>query len=96
MVGKMCSKFGRPLCVLDGMVYSCFPEVSRLAEEGSETELRKLGFGYRAAYVQKSAQFIMQYVLDFVSDQSLFLRSVIDELNLDVSFVDEASLSPVT
>ncbi|GAU88451.1 hypothetical protein RvY_01148 [Ramazzottius varieornatus] len=60
MVGKMCSKFGRPLCVLDGMVYSCFPEVSKLAEESSEVELRKLGFGYRAAFVQKSAQFILQ------------------------------------
>lgn len=56
MIDRMCSKFGR-LLMHDsefGELYS-FPTVESLAQPGVEQELRSLGFGYRAAFINKAA-----------------------------------------
>ncbi|KAH3791613.1 N-glycosylase/DNA lyase-like [Dreissena polymorpha] len=59
MVEKLTVNFGEKIANVDGMDYFTFPKVSRLAAVGVEDQLRKLGFGYRAKYIQKSAEFII-------------------------------------
>jgi N-glycosylase/DNA lyase len=60
MIEKLCSNYGSPICELNGQIFHSFPEVNRLAGKEMEGELRTLGFGYRAGFVQKSAQYIVE------------------------------------
>lgn len=55
MVDKLCA-YGPQLATIDGIYYHDFPSLKNLAAVGSELEpqLRKAGFGYRAAYVTKA------------------------------------------
>lgn len=56
LVNKLCSHYGEKICEVDGQEYFAFPELSALSKDGVEENLRKLGFGYRAKYIQKSAE----------------------------------------
>lgn len=47
MIEKLCENYGRAVGQLDGKTYFSFPTVSEMSDEGVESELRNLGFGYR-------------------------------------------------
>lgn len=59
LVNKLCIHYGEKICEVDGQEFFTFPELSSLAKDGVEENLRELGFGYRAKYIQKSAQEII-------------------------------------
>lgn len=60
LVNKLCSNYGEKIGEFDGQELHAFPELSQLAQSGVEENLRKLGFGYRAKYIQKSAEEILE------------------------------------
>jgi len=57
---KLCVHYGTKLGSLssDDYVYYDFPTPSVLAHPSVEQKLRTLGFGYRAKYIQETAQII--------------------------------------
>ncbi|KAI6930344.1 hypothetical protein D0867_01515 [Hortaea werneckii] len=55
MVYKLCVNYGPLLGHLDGEPYHDFPTPQALAQNGVETKLRSLGFGYRARYLYQTA-----------------------------------------
>ncbi|CAG2100519.1 unnamed protein product [Medioppia subpectinata] len=60
MIETLCQKYGKVLYESHpelGTIHS-FPEITRLAEESVEPELKKLGFGYRSAFIHRSAKTI--------------------------------------
>ncbi|XP_060738070.1 N-glycosylase/DNA lyase [Tachysurus vachellii] len=59
MVERLCGTLGTALCQLDGTQYHDFPSIEALAERSVEAQLRDLGFGYRARFLQGSAHLIM-------------------------------------
>ncbi|KAL1383361.1 hypothetical protein pipiens_013164 [Culex pipiens pipiens] len=59
LVEKICSHYGEKICDYDGTTYYNFPDVARLAPPAVEAHLRDLSFGYRAKYIQKSAEEIV-------------------------------------
>ncbi|KAJ8712772.1 hypothetical protein PYW08_008076 [Mythimna loreyi] len=61
MVEKLCTHYGEKICEYEGETYYTFPEVEKLSALGVETELRNLGFGYRAKFIQKSAAQIVEW-----------------------------------
>ena len=44
----------------DSLTYHAFPSPARLASPGTSAVLRSLGFGYRAEYVQRTAQMLVE------------------------------------
>ena len=56
MVEKLSTHYGKHICTIDGKKYHCFPTIENLSNEKVENQLRKLGFGYRAGYIFKSAK----------------------------------------
>ncbi|XP_069947572.1 N-glycosylase/DNA lyase isoform X2 [Cherax quadricarinatus] len=60
LVERLCKIYGSPLAAVDGITWHSFPGVSSLAAPGVEETLREHGFGYRAKYIHKSAQMIME------------------------------------
>uniref|UniRef100_A0A2A4JB61 N-glycosylase/DNA lyase n=1 Tax=Heliothis virescens TaxID=7102 RepID=A0A2A4JB61_HELVI len=61
MVEKLCTHYGEKICEYEGDTYYAFPEVEKLSHNGVEAELRNLGFGYRAKFIQKSAAQIVEW-----------------------------------
>lgn len=62
LVNKLCVNYGEKICEVDGQeFYACpvCPVLSALAKDGVEENLRNLGFGYRAKYIQKSSEEII-------------------------------------
>ncbi|XP_046895897.1 N-glycosylase/DNA lyase [Hypomesus transpacificus] len=59
MVERLCQSLGTPLCQLDQTTYYDFPSLQALSDSSVEVCLRDLGFGYRARYLQQSAQQIL-------------------------------------
>ncbi|XP_017561243.1 N-glycosylase/DNA lyase isoform X1 [Pygocentrus nattereri] len=59
MVERLCNTLGTPLCTLDDTHYHDFPSIQALADSKVEACLRDLGFGYRARFLQQSANLIM-------------------------------------
>jgi len=59
MVENLCIFYGDKICTLDGKDYHAFPEVEQLAKPGVDSKLRSNGFGYRAPFIQKSAEKIV-------------------------------------
>lgn len=55
MVETLCCKYGTFVGRLEGMDYFDFPTPFKLSEPFVESELRALGFGYRAKFIQKTA-----------------------------------------
>lgn len=60
LVEKICSNWGQKICEFEDISYFNFPNVESLAKEGVEKQLRELGFGYRAKYIQQSAEEIVK------------------------------------
>jgi N-glycosylase/DNA lyase len=60
MVHKLCVRYGPLLGHLDEEPYHDFPEPKALAQDGVEAELRRLGFGYRAKYIYKTACMVVE------------------------------------
>uniref|UniRef100_A0A182PKC7 N-glycosylase/DNA lyase n=1 Tax=Anopheles epiroticus TaxID=199890 RepID=A0A182PKC7_9DIPT len=56
MVEKLCRNYGEKICEYEGTCYYNFPSVAALADTNVEEKLRQLGFGYRAKYIQRSAE----------------------------------------
>lgn len=64
MVDKLAEHYGTKIETghsFNGHEFYTFPRVAALAGEGVEENLRKLGFGYRAKYIQQSARLIEEY-----------------------------------
>ncbi|XP_018562048.1 N-glycosylase/DNA lyase [Anoplophora glabripennis] len=59
MVEKLATFYGEEICEIDGEKYYAFPKVNLLAQQSVEEKLRTNGFGYRAKYISKTAQHIM-------------------------------------
>ena len=62
VVERMAEAFGEPI-YMDGQVGYTFPTPSQLVEAG-ETELRRLGLGFRAPYVDKATHMVLEGKLD--------------------------------
>ncbi|XP_058582079.1 N-glycosylase/DNA lyase isoform X1 [Neofelis nebulosa] len=60
MVERLCQAFGPRLIQLDDVTYHGFPNLQALAGPEVEAQLRKLGLGYRARYVNASARAILE------------------------------------
>lgn len=60
LVERLCQLYGTKIGTLDGITWHSFPTVSSLAADGVEETLRAQGFGYRAKFIHKSAQMIME------------------------------------
>ncbi|XP_008541305.1 N-glycosylase/DNA lyase isoform X1 [Equus przewalskii] len=60
MVERLCQAFGPRLLQLDDVTYHGFPSLQALAGPEVEAQLRKLGLGYRARYVNASARAILE------------------------------------
>ena len=56
MVEKMCNNFGKKICQIDKQNYNDFPTINALSTPKVEDFLRSQGFGYRAAYIAKTAK----------------------------------------
>lgn len=61
MVEKLCKHYGEKICEFNGVTYFSFPDVDKLKQPQIESELRNLGFGYRAKFIQKSAAQIVEW-----------------------------------
>lgn len=59
LVENLCSKYGPKICDFDGVSYFGFPDADTLAKSKVEAELRSASFGYRAKFIQKSAEEIL-------------------------------------
>lgn len=59
MVENLCIFYGDKICNLEGKDYFAFPNIERLAKPDVEGKLRSSGFGYRAPFIQKSAEKIL-------------------------------------
>ncbi|XP_023346327.1 N-glycosylase/DNA lyase [Eurytemora carolleeae] len=60
MVENMAKEYGDKVCEFEGVEYHSFPKLESLSGPGVEDKLRELGFGYRAKYIQLSAQKILE------------------------------------
>lgn len=58
LVEKLCVHYGDKIATLGEKTFYTFPSVQTLAAEGVEEKLKELGFGYRAKYINKTAQYI--------------------------------------
>ncbi|XP_072176763.1 N-glycosylase/DNA lyase-like [Diadema setosum] len=56
MVEKLCQHYGTEIGVLDGVAWHAFPTLTVLGGRGVEERLRKLGFGYRAKFINQTAK----------------------------------------
>ncbi|KAK9470180.1 N-glycosylase [Dipodascopsis tothii] len=61
MVENLCSRYGSYVASYNGIMYYSFPPAPELRAPAVDQELRKLGFGYRAAYIQKTADKIAEW-----------------------------------
>lgn len=82
LVDRLCVLYGQHIVDLDGESYYNFPAVTKLATPGVENTLREKGFGYRAKFINKSAQEIcekggLKWFLDL---QSMDYKPAHDEL----------------
>lgn len=59
MVDSLATTFGDVLCEDDGVTLCAFPTVERIATI-TEQQLRELGFGYRAKYIPRAAQQVLE------------------------------------
>ncbi|KAF7305074.1 N-glycosylase/DNA lyase [Mycena kentingensis (nom. inval.)] len=60
MVNALCTGFSPQLLTHDGHAYHPFPSPAVLAAPNVEAKLRDLGFGYRAKFIQKTAQMLVE------------------------------------
>ena len=55
MVDKLCTHYGSFVGKIDGRSFHDFPPPEALTGDGVESQLRGLGFGYRAKYIHRTA-----------------------------------------
>jgi N-glycosylase/DNA lyase len=55
MVQKLCIHYGKPVATIEGRAYHDFPPPEALTGKDVESNLRNLGFGYRARYIYQTA-----------------------------------------
>ncbi|KAK4870134.1 hypothetical protein LT330_005188 [Penicillium expansum] len=55
MVEKLCIHYGKSVATIEGRAYHDFPPPGALTGKEVESNLRKLGFGYRAKYIYQTA-----------------------------------------
>ncbi|CAG7991672.1 unnamed protein product [Penicillium salamii] len=55
MVAKLCTHYGKPVATIEGRSYHDFPPPEALTGKDVESNLRNLGFGYRARYIYQTA-----------------------------------------
>ena len=60
MVEKLCDTYGTHLLCHEGVSYYNFPTIKALSDPEVEGNLRILGFGYRAKFIQQSAAKILE------------------------------------
>lgn len=60
MVNKMCVLYGQEIATIDGQKYHDFPSIEILAGDKVEQTLREHKFGYRAAYIHRTARLAAQ------------------------------------
>jgi N-glycosylase/DNA lyase len=60
MVHNLCLHYGPFIASLDGVPYHDFPTPDALSGPDVEAHLMKLGFGYRAKYIAKTARMVSQ------------------------------------
>lgn len=53
MVEKMCSLYGKKI---EGTAYHAFPDIKTLVERKIEEDLKIAKFGYRAKFIQQTAE----------------------------------------
>lgn len=63
MVEKFCENYGREVGKFNGNIYFSFFIIFELSEDGVESELRNLGFGYR--YRQMFVDYVQNYMIEF-------------------------------
>lgn len=61
MIHALCKRYSDPLLTFPGeeTTYHPFPPPSALAEQSVSATLRSLGFGYRAEFIQRTAQMLV-------------------------------------
>jgi N-glycosylase/DNA lyase len=60
-VERLCLNFGEKICAYNDKDYYAFPTLEALtSERNSEEKLRELGLGYRAKYIKKTAEQIVE------------------------------------
>lgn len=60
MVQNLCKHYGTEIATVDGETYYSFPDVGNLLHSTLTSELRELGFGYRAKFIAATAQQVAQ------------------------------------
>lgn len=60
LVEKLCTNYGKNICSYENVDYYSFPDISDLNDKKVESELRLASFGYRAKFIQKSAEQILE------------------------------------
>ncbi len=60
MVHSLCSNFGKCIATVSDQHYYSFPTPESLCRKDCESRLRSLGFGYRAKYVHKCVQQVLE------------------------------------
>lgn len=60
MVEKLCLHYGPFVATVEGRAYHDFPQPEALAGKDVESNLRSLGFGYRAKYIYQTAVMVSQ------------------------------------
>uniref|UniRef100_A0A8H7TL01 DNA-(apurinic or apyrimidinic site) lyase n=1 Tax=Bionectria ochroleuca TaxID=29856 RepID=A0A8H7TL01_BIOOC len=60
MVHKLCKHYGPLIAHIDGVPFYDFPNPDDLTGNGVESNLRELGFGYRAKYIAETARIVAQ------------------------------------
>ncbi|KAJ1558144.1 8-oxoguanine glycosylase ogg1, partial [Nowakowskiella sp. JEL0078] len=58
-VKLLCEKYGNLIDILDDIPFYSFPTIEALSK-AAEVDLRNLGFGYRAKYIEKTAKMILE------------------------------------
>lgn len=77
MVNRLCEHYGAPLQGPKGSKpHYAFPTPDQLAPEDVEQQLRELGFGYRAGYVQKSCQLLLDLAGEHKVTPAQYLESL--------------------
>ncbi|CAG8836433.1 2468_t:CDS:2, partial [Racocetra persica] len=64
MIEKLCNRYGNLIYTLNGHEYYDFPTLDKLASSNVESELRQLGFGYRAKYITQTAKYLTENYSD--------------------------------
>ena len=54
----LCERYGKPIHTQNSHTYYDFPLLSSLSHASLESELRDLGFGYRAKYIAETAKLL--------------------------------------